>query len=225
MTLADLIRRVRTDANDMVEPYFWSDQDVADWLNDAVREAAVRGRLIHESQADAVCRIEVVAGTAVYQLHASLYELSHLGFYPADMSRPTMPVLKSAEALDVELPEWRACTGKPLYAIQGDTSLRLVPTPDRAGILRVEGYRTPLADMTLTDKDTVQPEIHLEHHRHLVQWALHRGFSIPDMESFDPSRAALAEDAFTAYFGQRPDSDLRRITREDVPHHVEAFWP
>ncbi|WP_442757332.1 phage adaptor protein, partial [Pseudomonas aeruginosa] len=54
MTLADLIRRVRTDANDMVEPYFWSDQDVADWLNDAVREAAVRGRLIHESQADAV---------------------------------------------------------------------------------------------------------------------------------------------------------------------------
>ncbi|MEX2072049.1 hypothetical protein KKY53_17835 [Pseudomonas aeruginosa] len=31
MTLADLIRRVRTDANDMVEPYFWSDQDVADW--------------------------------------------------------------------------------------------------------------------------------------------------------------------------------------------------
>lgn len=64
MTLADLIRRVRTDANDMVEPYFWSDQDVADWLNDAVREAAVRGRLIHESQADAVCRIEVVAGTA-----------------------------------------------------------------------------------------------------------------------------------------------------------------
>ncbi|MBS9759144.1 hypothetical protein JR044_34750, partial [Pseudomonas aeruginosa] len=84
--------------------------------------------------------------------------LSHLGFYPADMSRPTMPVLKSAEVLDVELPEWRACTGKPLYAIQGDTSLRLVPTPDRAGILRVEGYRTPLADMALADKDTAQPE-------------------------------------------------------------------
>ncbi|RPP87255.1 hypothetical protein IPC1125_34030, partial [Pseudomonas aeruginosa] len=60
---------------------------------------------------------------------------------------------------------------------------------------------------------------------HLVQWALHRGFSIPDMESFDPNRAALAEAAFTAYFGERPDSDLRRITREDVPHHVEAFWP
>ena len=42
----------------------------------------------------------------------------------------------------------------------------------------------------------------------------------------DPTyRAAMAEQAFTEYFGQRPDSDLRRITREDVPHHVIPFMP
>ena len=29
MTLAELIRRVRTEANDMAEPYFWSDEDIA----------------------------------------------------------------------------------------------------------------------------------------------------------------------------------------------------
>lgn len=225
MTLAELIRRVRTDANDKVEPYFWSDEDVAAWLNDAVNEAAVRGRLIHESQNPDLCRIEVEAEQAVYQLHSALYELTHLGFYPADCSRPSMLMLKSTEQLDAFIPEWRASTGKPLYAVQDDTTLRLVPKPDQDGILMLEGYRLPLSSMDLDDKDEAAPEIYQQHHSYLVHWALHKGFSIPDMESFDPARAALAETAFTDYFGIRPDSDLRRITREDVQHHVEAFWP
>lgn len=224
MTLAELIRRVRTEANDKVEPYFWSDEDVAGWLNDAVVEAAVRGRLIHESSEVAVCTIGVLADTAVYALHSSLYELTHLGFYPADGSRPCMLLIKSTEWLDRFKPEWRTCTGKPEFAVQDDTSLRLVPMPVAGGTLRLEGYRTPLEPMKLADKDVAKPELHESHHIHLMQWALHRGFSIPDMESFDPSRAAIAEAAFTDYFGIRPDSDLRRQTREDVPHHVEAFW-
>ena len=38
-------------------------------------------------------------------------------------------------------------------------------------------------------------------------------------------RAASAEAAFTRYFGLLPDSDLRRRTREDVPHFNTAFLP
>lgn len=225
MTLAELIRRVRTEAHDLAEPYFWSDEDIAAWLNDAVSEACIRARLIHESQDAAVCQIAVTAGQAVYPLHPALYELTHLGLYPADGSRPSMLLLYSTESLDAERPDWRGEVGCPLYAIQGDTDLRLVPSPEQAATLKLEGYRTPLAGMALANKDTAEPAIHREHHRHLIQWALHKGFSVPDMEAFDPNRSAQAERAFEDYFGLRPSADLRRATREDVPQHVEAFWP
>ena len=69
------------------------------------------------------------------------------------------------------------------------------------------------------------PEINQIHHVHLIQWALHKAYSVPDSEFFDPNRSALAEQEFTDYFGPRPDSDVRRITREDVPHVVQPFMP
>jgi hypothetical protein len=34
----------------------------------------------------------------------------------------------------------------------------------------------------------------------------------------------MAEAAFTAYFGPRPDSNLRRSTRSDVPQTNKVFW-
>lgn len=225
MTLADLIAAYRTDANDKVVPYFASDEDVTGWLNEAEAEAAIRGRLIHESDAPAVCQIAVLAGTASYPLHASLYELSHVAFRQ-DGEVTRKPVrLVSSEYLDAVVCDWRDAEGLPLYAIQGDSGIRLVPKPVAAGTLLLEGYRLPMEPMLLAEQETATPEINGAHHRHLVQWALHRGFSVPDSESFDPNRAAIAEAAFTQYFGHRPDADLRRITREDVPHTVVPFWP
>lgn len=225
MTLGELIRRVRTLSNDKVDPYFWSDEEITDWLNDAVIEACVRGRLVHEAALPEVCTIEVIEDQAVYPIHQALYELTHLSFWREGAAEGRPVQLVSTEWLDAEVRNWRACRGTPLYAIQDDTALRLVPSPLDDGELRLEGYRLPMGRMALDDKDTATPEINQAHHVHLIQWALFQGFSIPDMESFDPARAAKAEGEFERYFGLRPDSDLRRITREDVPHVTEAFWP
>lgn len=225
MTLAELIQRVRVQANDRVEPYFWSDQDITDWLNEAVDEAAIRGRLIHESANPHVCLIDVAEGTAVYPLHPALYELDHIGFTEDGHSERKPVALKSVEQLDKITPAWRDRTGTPMYALQTDTIIRLVPTPDRDGYLRLEGYRLPMERMELDKQDTATPELHAAHHPHLIQWALHQGFSVPDAESFDPKRSAMAEIEFTRYFGQRPSSNLRRETRADIKHHVEAFFP
>ena len=66
---------------------------------------------------------------------------------------------------------------------------------------------------------------HKAHHEHLIDWALHKAFSVVDSETFDSQRAELAEAAFTRYFGPLPDSDLRRTTRMDVPHHNASVFP
>lgn len=224
MNLSSLISRFRTEANDKVVPYFWQDSEVTDWLNDAVSEAAIRGRLIFESGNTAICRIDVVAGQAAYPLHSAMYEIvsatfSHDGDNGKHRARP-LPLV-SVETLDQVVPRWRTESCDPRFIVQTDSGLRIAPAPIRTGVVWLEGYRLPLVSMVA---DTDEPEINAAHHRHLVNWALHKAFSIPDTESFDPNRSVIAEAEFIKYFGIRPDSDLRRITREDYPHHVQPFW-
>lgn len=221
MTLAELIRQFRREARDRVAPFFWGDEDVTDLFNDAVEEAAIRGRLLHESGSSAVCRINVLADRSACRLHPALYELTYIAFQGPSCP-PSKLQLQSVEWLDDHVRDWRTQVDTPCYAVQSDTGLRLVPTPRDAGILMVEGYRVPINRMA---GDTDEPEIHQAHHRHLVQWVLHRCFGEPDSEAFDPNRSAIAEAAFTQYFGLRPDVNLRRITREDSPQHVQAIWP
>ena len=169
-----------------------------------------------------MCQIAVSANTATHDLHKSLFELVHLRFQATGAATSSVVTIKAREELDRIRPGWRDETGTPRYAVQDDTRITLVPRPEVAGTLHIEGYRVPLKAL---ENDTDKPEIHEAHHRHLVHWALHRAFSKPDSETIDPRRAAEAEVAFTRYFGQRPDSDLRRATRSDVPQTNKVFWP
>lgn len=230
MTLEDLIRRFRVLAKDVEIPYRAQDQDVIDWLNDAQAQACVRGRLLVAEDDPDLCQIALTPGQSAYQLHHALYELIDLRIaVPGD--KPRAVVLKSREWLDTEVPDWRDYQRPACIAIQTDTGLRLVGTVEAGEVLHVEAYRLPLVTMAapadLNDPDAVwpAPEIHEAHHEHLIQWALHKAFSVPDSELFDPDRSTLAERAFTDYFGLLPDSDMRRATRHDVQHYIRAILP
>lgn len=221
MTLLELIAKFRADADDLVAPYLFSDVWVKARLNEAVEEAVIRGRLLHESSNSAICQIDVVADTHTYSLHDSLYEIDYCAFQADGATRREKVRLVSREDLDELRPDWRESTDPVGYAVQTDLDIRLVSTPSVNGTLFMEGYRLPMLVLT---EGTDTPEIHAAHHKHLVNWALFEAFSIPDSDSIDPRRAANAEAAFTAYFGERPDSDLRRSTQHDNPHHNRVDW-
>ena len=97
MQLSELLRRFRVQANDKVEPYFNEDEDVKAWLNDAVEEACIRGRLVHESQNSDVCKIAVTSGNSHYVLHEALYEITSLRFDPDSSRTCRHPELVSEE--------------------------------------------------------------------------------------------------------------------------------
>ncbi len=222
MNLKALIDRYRTEANDKVEPYFCADPDVKQWLNEAVVEACFRGRLIHESIKPSVTQIPVTAGRTAYNIHAALYEIDFIAFaVSSDGSDKTPLHLTSVEEMDKRNVDWRNEEGAPRFAIQYDKTLRLAPRPSTSGVIFLEGFRIPLIDMCDAEDE---PEINEAHHKHLVEWVLHKAFSVPDAEFFDRDRSQTAKQAFIDYFGIRPDADLRRRTREDVTHHIEAFW-
>ena len=221
MNLEQLTAQFRVDADDLTEPYFWNAEWIATWLTEAQSEAAIRNRLLYEASNPAVCQIAVAANAATHDLHKSLFELVHLRFQATGDTTSSVLSIKAREELDRIRPGWRDETGTPRHAVQDDTRITLVPRPELAGTLHIEGYRVPLKAL---ENDTDKPELHEAHHRHLVHWALHRAFSKPDSETIDPQRAATAEAAFTRYFGPRPDADLRRSTRHDEVQTNKAFW-
>lgn len=221
MNLEQLTAQFRVDADDLTEPHFWDAEWIAVWLTEAQAEAAIRKRLLYEADNAAVCQIAVAANAATHDLHKSLFELAHLRFQATGATTSSVVTIKSREELDRIRPGWRDETGTPRHAVQDDTRITLVPRPELAGTLHIEGYRVPLKAL---ENDTDKPELNEAHHRHLVHWALHRAFSKPDSETIDPTRAATAEAAFTRYFGPRPDADLRRSTRHDEVQTNKAFW-
>lgn len=225
MNLGALILSFRVDANDKVEPYFHSDDVLKIWFNEAVEEACIRGRLIREWLNLDVCEYDVGIGQTQCQLHESLYEISSARLQDPNTHQTSDLILVSTEMLDRiynGANDWRTMEGEPKYLIQGDTDIRISPVPTQPFKIRLEGYRLPLVDMI---ENTDSPELNRGHHRHLVNWVLHRAFSVPDEEFVDGDKAAMALERFEQYFGLRPDSDLRRMTRHDVPHVVTAFMP
>ena len=222
MDVEALIRRFRVLANDNAQPYFWADVDVTDWLNDAQAQACVRGRLIREDENPAVCQIALTPGQHTYPLHASVYELINLRIKGSGAESSRSMTIKSREWLDANVRDWRDMDRPSQWLIQDDTTLRVVGAIQAGDVLHLECYRLPLKQLA---NDMDKPEIHAAHHVHLIQWALHKAFSVPDADGFDATRSAAAEAEFTAYFGPMPDSDMRRTTREDVVHHNVSIFP
>lgn len=228
MNLEQLRRRFRVLAKDTVEPFLYADDDIADWLTDAEAQACMRGRLLLDDYTPSVCVVPVVAGTHSYKLHAKLYELVLVRFKATGDTRSDPVRLVSREWLDENERDWRDAdnwsytSASRRYAVQSETGLRIVPAPDVAGELLIEGYRLPLKPLA---NDTDRPEIHEASHEKLVQWALYRAFSVPDSESFDPQRSENAQAEFTRHFGLPVDADLRRSTRTDQVQHNTAYPP
>ncbi len=222
MELAELIAQVRVDSDDLQAPYFSSDANITSWLNEAEQEACIRSRLIHDVATPAVCSIAVTAGTSVYTLHSSIIDITRAGFTATGSTTEQELFLTDITELDRIYPGWRQESDLPRYAIQSDTTLRLACTPSTNGVIALECHRLPLKN--IEDQTTESPEIGRIHHRHLVQWALHRAYSRPDAEIFNPNKAATALAEFTRVFGLRPDADYRRATQANRPHRNLAIW-
>ena len=215
-----LRRRVRLLAQDTTRPYLWQDEDIDDWLNEAQQEATIRARLLRATPAShpALCEFSLTAGETAIALPEQLYEISYQEWVIGAERRPLK--LVSREWMDTTLPGWRAMpAAEPDYLVQDRQALEVVPPPIAAGAVLIEGYRLP-EPMVADDEE---PGIPLAHHIHLVQWALHVGYSLPDAETFNPGKSQAAEAEFARYFGARPDADLRADTRNDETHRIVAW--
>jgi hypothetical protein len=214
MNTGNLLREFRNRTKDTESPYFIEDDTFIHFLDEAQKEAAIRGRLLRARR-----EIELIPGEHCYPL--------------SDMDAPPIHEIIAAHVprrnpyaercrFKVVSEEWRMAHGgkNERYLVQEDTKIFLYPTPEREETLVIEGYRLPRLLKTLND----HPEIHPSHHVHLLDWAIARAHEMEDADTQDLQKASVFDERFTRYFGLPVDVDLRRATRRDEPQHTEAFW-
>ena len=112
-------------------------------------------------------------------------------------------------------PGWRSRNERPTHYVLDDKRLIVSALPDQDYTLYIEFFRTP-GKALQNDSDT--PEIAEAHHLNLLDWVLHVAYSKPDADAFNPNKSAESEASFTAYFGKRPNADLRRRQNANRPH-------
>lgn len=207
MTLAQLIAVFRADTRDDAAPYLWSDTDVTRWLNEAEEEAAIRARLLFDTDTPAYCQVAVISGTRTYGVDGKVIEIVHAEL--VDGGGDTHPVdIFTDIGLERVNPTWREDDPRcPEALIHRDKSVTFDVEPDANYTLNLEVYRLPVASMTAT---TDSPEIADAHHLHLVKWAIHRAYGVPDTDGYNAGLKQASFDEFEGYFGPRPNADLRK---------------
>lgn len=216
MTLGDLIREFRILVQDTAQPYLFPGDELITWFNGAEREAAIRGKLLVDSDV-----INVTPGVVEYELPDRLFDIQHAELRSAGkFIRPLDAT--DRRSIDRVRPGWRTETAPLCGYIHDHDQKKLVLTsvPDAEHDVFIEFLRTPSG----MSSDSDSPEISDLHHERLIDWVIYKGCSKPDAETLDPGRAAKAYEDFTRYFGKNPGADMRRRQNANRPHRTKSHW-
>lgn len=212
MQLNGLIQAFRSEVDDVVAPYLWSDPELIEYANDAQLEACRRARLIVDGSTTAICQIAVVANTATYALDPRVLFIRRArltGLLPLKR--------KNLQDMDSQYPGWEDASASTPSALIPDFEtgkIRLYPKPIANTTLNLMVVRDPLAEM---NDDTDTPEIAARYHRSLRFWMMHRAYLKKDADANDPKKAAESLALFEQEFGKKSSAlDEVWIEREQT---------
>jgi hypothetical protein len=196
--IEQLVRReiddeVGTDADKYVRQW-----QILSYLNDAEREACIRGRLLTDSTTADICSIKLTAGVATY-----LFDPRILLVLRGKLTGASKPLsMISFTRMDELVDGWEDQEGEVVAFVTGmdKTRLRLYRVPTFSGVLNLTTVRLPLQDITKTSS----PEIAQYLHASLVPWIKYRIYSNQDSELVNKARANEMLAQFEAKFGKRP---------------------
>lgn len=221
MNLGEMRKASRVLLNDEAEPPLYEDATLDRWWNNAVREACIRARLLKDD-ADtlpALCLLDVVAGESLIRLKPEVLVV-RLGMLVGSFHKLWA---LTAESMDRYRPNWDSDTRQhatPQVIIMdlAQKSIRLWPTPEAAGILRLRVLRMPLKKELMTKLDD-EPVIRIADIEELKHWVAHEAYLVKDAEVYNPGAAAQHLALFEQRFGVRPS--LHQMARwADSPPRV-----
>lgn len=217
MTLGEILALYRLTAKDGAAPYFCSDAEIFDFINEAEEQSCLRGNLLFD-KTSAFTQIAIVAATTVYPLDDSILSIKYATI--KDVGGVVYPLsILDHEEMDRLDTTWRTTTQRPTAIIHMDGTVETNYIPDAAYTLSIEVYKLPT---TKTSFDS--PEIARAHHRHLLDWVLYKAYGKQDKEIFDGDMSAKYLKDFEQYFGFHPGVDLRKSEQINRPHRNKGYF-
>lgn len=215
MTLERLIAQFRRLSGDNVEPYFFDDELLTEFANQAETEAAIRAKLLYDNT-----DIDLTAGDAVYSLSSEVFSVVRAILIDSDNKKTTLEII-DRQSLDHKNPIWQeAADAKPKYVVVDESSIELSPAPDVDYTLKISYHRTPLVAMALVSDE---PEINARHHDGLVYWMLFQALQANDYDSMNLNISADSEQKFIKRFGIRPDANVMRKQARRGNHSIKPI--
>lgn len=206
MKRSELLADCRDVLDDSAEPYRWSDAKLTTWLNEAVKEACLRGRLLRDTDIDtAVTQVSVVANTQTYEIDNTILIVRRAQLLESARRDPLCRT--TIEQLDQHLYNWRTDVREPRYcAVNYSTRrLTLAPVPDQSYTLQLTVDRVPTESEELVSDSDI-PVIQEIYHSDLKHWVAYRAYERRDEETVNDGASMRHLEIFTRRFGERPSA-------------------
>lgn len=225
MNARALLSALREMLDDEKKPYLWANETLLRKLNNAVREACLRARLLKDDEHSqpALCRIPVSTGNA-YLRHRHEILVVRNGRLA---SKGCKLWALTAESMDRWRPEWEsqdetASTPEVMVMDLAQKTLRLWPTPSADDTLYLRVWRVPLPEEKLRlDDDRSGPVINIPDAEELCHWAAYEALMMPDAELENKGAASDHLALFEQRFGARPS--LHEMARwADSPPRIRT---
>lgn len=206
-TVEALMEVLRGDLQDKVVPFFWEDEELIRYLDEAQFEFCEAGYPIIDSRTDSICRIAYNEGTFEVELHESIMEILEAWREDSAGQRTPLEVATQENYLSL-YPQ-----GNDDYGLNGSAS-HMLNKPKRVTAIFVDYEEDWIRFNGLADQDDIlvlrvsrrpakhfeEPEDKIEIRRHyepaLFAWAKHLAWGKQDGETFDEKASMREKDKF-----------------------------
>lgn len=226
MNRQQLRKLARQRLNDSTAPLLWSDEELNDFIGQAVDEAAIRSRSILDSTTAACCSIAAVAAKSAYPLHPSVFQIKRV----YDITNQTELKKTSFEELDDFRSSWQSDTGNPTHYIDdfnhygddsaGKRSVTLYPIPTINASIKLTVYRVPLDELD----DGSEPELPSFQHADLIWWVCYLAYLKQDADAVNVGKSAQFEQKFIEAFGKKQDARKLEWRRKNRAMRVHGNY-
>lgn len=203
MDSTGLYETFRSDVVDTARPYFWSDDEVWRYANDAYRMFVRLTGGVADFTSDA-CTVEVTAGEPLVDLHPSILRIME-----AQLRSTSAPIeiINSTDVGKMRTTDYGQVkqlllddkVGVVRYLVHGMQrgKARLVQIPEADDTIDLHIYRAPLDKITGDDQELT--DVEEDHHIHLLDWMKHLAYKKQDADTFNPQASEKGKQDFEAY--------------------------